>query len=150
MTRDRLTGVVLCVVSAVLLMSALQIRRVIPIGIGPGTFPIILASLLGLMGLVLILRRNVERDAAEDVLIVRTLSGLAIYFALALFTLLAFEAIGFAATGAIIIGLVGRMLGARWPLSVAAACIAPVAIHVVFVRAFSVPLPPGILGGVLP
>lgn len=168
MTRDRLTGVVLCGAGAVLLMSALQIRRVIPIGIGPGTFPIVLASLLGLLGLVLILRRPAtgpqdtgtqgtgaqgtgaqgtgERGAAPT----RTLSGLATYALLAAFTLAAFDRLGFVATGAIVVLAVGRLLGAGWPMLIAVAGIAPVVIHLVFVHAFSVPLPPGILDAVLP
>ncbi len=149
MTRDRLAGVVLCLASIVLLMSAWQIRRVIPIGIGPGTFPIILASLLGMMGFVLLLRRSVARDTSEDASYVQTLTGMSVYVVLAVFTLVALEPAGFIVTGTILIVATGWKLGAGWMPLLATACLAPATIHFLFVRAFSVPLPAGILNGVL-
>lgn len=149
MTRDRLAGVVLCLASIVLLMSAWQIRRVIPIGIGPGTFPIILASLLGIMGLVLLVRRSAARDTSEDASLVQTLSGMSVYVVLAVFTLLAMEPAGFILTGTILIIATGWKLGASWLPLIATASLAPATIHFLFVRAFSVPLPAGILNGVL-
>jgi putative tricarboxylic transport membrane protein len=148
-TRDRLAGLVLCLASIVLLMSAWQIRRVIPIGIGPGTFPIILASLLGMMGFVLLLRRSVPRDPSEDPSVVQTLAGMSAYVVLAVFTLLALEPAGFILTGTILIIATGWKLGARWVPLLATASLAPAIIHFLFVRAFSVPLPAGILDGVL-
>lgn len=149
MTRDRLAGVVLCLASIILLMSAWQIRRVIPIGIGPGTFPIVLASLLGLMGFVLLLRRTIVRDASEDASLRQTLTGMSAYLGLAVFTLLLLEPAGFILTGAIMIIVTGWMLSARWAPLIATACVAPAVIHFLFVRAFSVPLPAGILNGVV-
>jgi putative tricarboxylic transport membrane protein len=134
-------------------MSALQIRRVIPIGIGPGAFPIVLASLLGLLGLVLILRRPArvaQGTGGPSVAASRVLSGVAAYALLAAFTLAAFDRLGFVATGAIVVLAVGRLLGAGWAMLIAVAGIAPVLIHLVFVHAFSVPLPAGILDAVLP
>lgn len=149
MTRDQLAGVVLCLACIVLLMSAWQIRRVIPIGIGPGTFPIILASLLGIMGFVLLMRRSAAHETSGDASLVQTLTGVSAYVVLAVFTLLALEPAGFILTGAIIIIATGWKLGARWVPLLATASLAPATIHFLFVRAFSVPLPAGILNGVL-
>lgn len=150
MTRDRLLGVALCGASTVLLMSALQIRRVIPIGIGPGTFPLVLASALGVLGLILVIRRPPGDGVGLTAPSLRTLGALALYGGLVVFTLVAFRPLGFAATGAITMAAVGLMLGARAHVVAVAVCTVPPMIHLLFVHAFSVPLPAGLLAGVLP
>jgi len=149
-TRDRMIGAALCLGSVVLMLSALQIRRVIPIGIAPGTFPLLLSGLLGLLGVALVLRRPQVEPIAPAVPVARALSGLALYAALAVFTYVAFRPLGFVPVGAICMIAVGVRIGARWPALLAVAFLVPPAIHLLFVRVFSVPLPGGLLSGVLP
>lgn len=150
MTRDRLMGLLLCALSVVLILSAMQIRRVIPIGIGPGAFPVVLASALGILGLVLIIRSQPAFNPALTLPAGRTLAALAIYGGVAAFALLAFESLGFIVTGAITLIVVGRMLGAGWRALVTTAIVAPVTMHLIFERVFAVPLPAGIVSGILP
>lgn len=150
MTLDRLIGLGLGIVGCVLVLSALQIRRVIPIGIGPGTFPIVLAGLLSLLGVVMALRRapasapRVTRPEA------RSLAGLATFTAIAALVLIALEPLGFTATGAVVVVAAGRTLRATYRQVLPVALVAPVAIQVVFESVFSVPLPRGVLSGLFP
>ena len=150
LTRDRIIGLTLCIGSVVLMLSALQIRRVIPVGIAPGTFPLLLSGLLGLLGVVLILRPATEPEAASVLPGWRAVSGLALYAALAVLAYVAFRPLGFVLVGAICILAVGARLGARVSVLLPAAVVVPPLIHVLFVRVFSVPLPPGLLAGLLP
>ena len=150
MTRDRLIGLTLCIAGGILIVSALQIRRVIPIGIGPGAFPVVLAGLLAVLGLALMVRRTNLPAPRLSRLAPRTVAALALFIGISAFALLAFEPVGFVVTGAVIVVVVGRMLQARWPVLVPAALLAPLTIQVVFENAFSVPLPVGVLAGLVP
>lgn len=150
MTRDRLIGLALCASGIVCLLSAMQIRRVIPIGIAPGTFPMVLSVACCLLGSALLIRRTAAPGAPIEAPTARTLAALAAYGGLAVFTVWAFESVGFVVTGGVTLIVVGRMLGARWAVLLPAAVLAPLAIHALFQRAFAVPLPAGILAGMLP
>jgi len=150
MTRDRLIGLALCIAGCILVVSALQIRRVIPIGIAPGTFPIVLAGLLGGLGLVLMVRRTPPAAPRLSWPAARTMAALAVFIGMSAFALMAFERLGFAVTGAVIVLAVGRMLHAEWRMLIPAALLAPLTIQVVFENAFSVPLPAGVLAGLIP
>jgi len=150
MTRDRLIGLTLCIAGGILIVSALQIRRVIPIGIGPGTFPVVLAGLLGGLGLVLMFRSTTLAAPRLSRPAPRTMAALTLFIGMAAFTLLAFETLGFVVTGAVTVVAVGRMLHAGWRILIPAALLAPLTIQVVFENAFSVPLPAGVLAGLIP
>lgn len=150
MTRDRLIGLTLCIAGGILVVSALQIRRVIPIGIAPGTFPIILAGLLGGLGLMLMVRHTPATAPRLSWPATRTLAGLAVFVGVSAFALLAFERVGFVVTGALIVVVVGLMLHAGWRVLAPVALLAPLTIQLVFENAFSVPLPPGVLAGLIP
>lgn len=150
MTRDRLIGLGLGIAGGVLILSALQIRRVIPIGIGPGTFPVVLAGLLGLLGVILALRRTPAAAPLVTLPEDRTLAGMAMFAATGLFVLIGFEPLGFVPTGAIAVAAAGWMLGATWHQLLSVALVAPVLTQIVFESVFSVPLPRGIISSLFP
>jgi putative tricarboxylic transport membrane protein len=136
---------------------------------GPGFFPLVLTTALGVVAVALLLtaRRRRDRDrprtdkSALTALapresggdppveaphrthpwkLVATIGAFAVYIAL-------FERLGFVlATVGLLAFLFGALARYRWPIALVAGVLLALAAHLVFDRWLQVPLPPGILG----
>lgn len=153
---DRVTGSCLAVLGCVTVYGASQQPGVPGQDVGPSVFPMIIG--LGLIGCGAMVALRVGHSFEEPEEIIPAAPGEAApqppRFAewraflpplLLLFYVLAADALGFLLTAAVIALVVAFTLGARPKLALPLAVLAPVGIHLIFVKLLRVPLPEGLL-----
>jgi putative tricarboxylic transport membrane protein len=129
--------------------------------VGPNVFPVVVGAGLVLCGAMIALGvgSTIEREAdaelaahahADDI---ATPDNSRLMFALKtllppallIFYVLVVERLGFVPTAAVMVFLTSLAMGARLKLALPLALIAPVAVHLIFLKLLRVPLPPGLL-----
>ena len=116
---------------------------------GPAWFPGLVAGGLGLCGIGLIFAGAPQRGpwlAAPDwIHRPQPRAAVAALLAGLLCCILLLDVLGFHLTGAALLALWMRALGATWRLTLPVALVAPVLVHLAFYKALRVPLPWGLL-----
>jgi putative tricarboxylic transport membrane protein len=147
--NDAVTGAALVALGLVILWHIQGFPAMPGQKFGPAWFPGIVAAGLAICGAMLVVQgvrgrapilafgewTRRRRPVAGFVSIV---AGLAFY-------VLASSVLGFHLTALAVTLLWLRVLGARWPLSIAVAILAPIVIHIAFYKLLRIPLPWGVL-----
>lgn len=139
MSRDRAVGLMLAATGAVLGLAAGKYERGLLRNIGPGFFPILIASLLAALGVVIAARRAGDRiDSAAHVRSMRRLA--AVPSAVIAFALL-IESVGLvlAAMALVITSSCARAGGRRRDVALLALVLSLFAV-LIFIRGLGVPL----------
>jgi putative tricarboxylic transport membrane protein len=147
--NDALTGAALLALGLAILWHIQGFPEMPGQRFGPAWFPGIVAAVLAGCGLVLTVRgvRSGASWIALDEWTRRSrplagfasiIAGLALYVAVA-------DRLGFHLTGFILLIWWLRVLGARWPITIAMAIAAPLLLHLAFYKVLRVPLPWGVL-----
>jgi putative tricarboxylic transport membrane protein len=142
---DRIFGVILVALAASVALLAQNLD--VPLSyepVGPKAWPIVLAVLLALTGVLLTLRAEDGEHAVfpRGLLLNRVLAMIAAIGAYAV----AFEPLGFALSTWLITIALGRIFGGSWPKVVVAGGLLGVALYYGFDRLLGVTLPAGPLG----
>ena len=144
-----MTGAALVALAAVILWHIQGFPAMPGQKFGPAWFPGLIAIGLAICGALLVragLREHaplfampqwMQRPRASRA-VATVLAGLVAYILLA-------DALGFHITGALILALWMRALGASWRVTAAVAVIATVLVHLAFYKVLRVPLPWGVL-----
>jgi putative tricarboxylic transport membrane protein len=115
---------------------------------GPAWFPGLIASGLGICGLLLVVsgvRQGGPWLALPDwVFRRRPLAGVASVVVGLLFYILAADALGFHIVGIALLVFWMRLLGASWRVAIVVGLVATVAIHLSFYKILRIPLPWGL------
>jgi putative tricarboxylic transport membrane protein len=115
---------------------------------GPAWFPGLIASGLGICGLLLVvsgIRQGGPWLALPDwVFRRRPLAGVASVVVGLLFYILAADALGFHIVGIALLVFWMRLLGASWRVAIVVGLVATVAIHLSFYKILRIPLPWGL------
>ena len=116
---------------------------------GPAWFPGIAAAGLALCGLGLVyqgVRSRVPWIALDDwTRRRRPVAGFFAVIAGLVFYVVASNPLGFHLTGVLLLVAWLRVLGARWPVTIVVAIVAPIVIHLAFYKVLRIPLPWGVL-----
>jgi putative tricarboxylic transport membrane protein len=116
---------------------------------GPAWFPGLIATGLGICGVLLIATGLRERapwvSAPEWIRSPRARGGIAALLGGLLVYVLAADSVGFHITGVVLLALWMRLLGASWRVTVPVAIVATLVIHFSFYKLLRVPLPWGVL-----
>ncbi|MEJ1157950.1 tripartite tricarboxylate transporter TctB family protein [Prosthecomicrobium sp. N25] len=159
---DRLTGTALAVLGAAAFAGGSRLPPVPGQQVGPNVFPMVIGAGLVVCGLLIALKvgssfeEEHEVVAAEDGTVIseaeaerrmspaRRLSVL-IPPGLLLFYYFMVDRLGFVPTGFVMVLTTALALGARWRLALGVALLAPVGVHLIFLKLLRVPLPAGLL-----
>jgi putative tricarboxylic transport membrane protein len=123
--------------------------------VGPALFPTAVGICLGTSSAILLVRSlavsgpKVWFSASPDLRRRRTLLGFLITIAAVIFYLAASESLGFLPCSVLILIVLFAAYGVKLRFGVPLALVASLAIYAAFSRLLAVPLPPGILEGVL-
>ncbi|MDO5102051.1 MAG: tripartite tricarboxylate transporter TctB family protein [Lautropia sp.] len=113
--------------------------------IGPRVFPMIVAGLMGLCGLILLLRGGGQTEPNP--------SGANLRIALMVVVLVAyavlFELLGFVLATALMAMLLGHLFGGSWLKSALGGLVLGIALFLLFDKVLDVVLPTGLLGELL-
>ncbi|HEX2540410.1 MAG TPA: tripartite tricarboxylate transporter TctB family protein [Caldimonas sp.] len=151
---DAVWGVLFALLGAAVLVHVQGFPRIPGQNIGPGIFPGLVGSGLGICGLLLILRSWRRRRGAERARWVeapawmrsgRQVLAFAVLVGANLFYLLAVERLGFVLTAFAYLTALMWVLRVRWAVLLPIAAIATLLIHLAFSRLLKVPLPWGVL-----
>ena len=144
-----MTGAALAALAAAILWHVQGFPEMPGQRFGPAWFPGLVASGLAVCGVLLIAAGVRERSAWVAVpgwvRRHRPVLGVASVVAGLLFYILAADKLGFHLSGALLLALWMRILGASWRLALPLAVIATIAIHFAFYKLLRVPLPWGLL-----
>ena len=151
---DALLGGILLAFAAAVVAMAQGFPVLAGMDVGPGLFPTVVGTGLGLCGLVLIVqglaRRRAGRagpwvEAAPWMRSWRLGGNLAAVIAALVLYVLMSPVLGFHLTAVVLLLGLFLMLSVRWPLAVGFAVAVPLLIHYVFYTLLRVPLPWGVL-----
>jgi len=147
--NDAVTGAALVALGLVILWHIQGFPAMQGQKFGPAWFPGIVAAGLAVCGAILVARGMRSRAplavAGDWTRRGRPLAGFASVVAgLALYVVLS-NPLGFHLTGFLLLLAWLRILGARWPVSIAVAILAPILIHLAFYKLLRIPLPWGVL-----
>jgi putative tricarboxylic transport membrane protein len=146
MSNNRTLGAVALLMAAVLAIFGWGL--VAPFAyepVGPRAFPMITAVLIGICGLVLLIRGGGEAEPVGD----RTLWSLLILMATLFIYALAFERLGYVLSTLVMSAVVARLFGASWVQAGISGVILSVGSYLLFDHGLDVVLPTGILGGLI-
>ena len=147
--NDAVTGAALVALGLVILWHIQGYPEMQGQKFGPAWFPGIVAAGLAVCGAILV-ARGVRSHAplaiaGEWTRQARPLAGFASVIAgLALYVVLS-NPLGFHLTGFLLLLAWLRILGARWPVAIPVAVLAPILIHLAFYKLLRIPLPWGVL-----
>jgi len=111
--------------------------------LGPNAFPLIVAGIMGLCGIILVCQGGGQAEASPPgantriALMVLCIAAYAI----------AFEPLGFVLSTAAMTALIGRLFGGAWRWTIISGLIMGIAAFILFDRVLDVVLPQGILEG---
>ena len=142
---DRLAGLLLLGLAVWYGLTARGFEAMIGDPLGPATFPIVLAVPLGLLSLYLVARPDPEPDWARGRALLK--QGLALVAFVAYAYLL--EPLGFIVATLLGTALLAALLGARPRHAAATGVATALVLFVLFDILLGLPLPAGVLGGVL-
>ena len=147
--NDALTGAALLALGLVILWHIQGFPEMPGQRFGPAWFPGIIAAGLAACGVMLMVQ-GVRSHAPWVALDAwtrqkRPLAGFASVIAGLAFYVAVADPLGFHLTGFVLLLWWLRVLGARWPLTIAVAIAAPVLLHLAFYKLLRVPLPWGVL-----
>ncbi|NLA52342.1 MAG: tripartite tricarboxylate transporter TctB family protein [Alcaligenaceae bacterium] len=113
--------------------------------IGPKAFPLLIAVIMAICGLILTVKGGNEAEANTKSANLRILTMVA-YIVLYAFL---FNILGFVVSTALMTIFVGKLFGAKWLQAIIGGVVMSVLFFLLFDTALDVLLPQGILGGVL-
>lgn len=113
--------------------------------IGPKAFPLLIAVIMAICGLILTVKGGNEAEANTKSANLRILTMVA-YIVLYAFL---FNILGFVVSTALMTIFVGKLFGAKWLQAIIGGVVMSVLFFLLFDTALDVVLPQGILGGVL-
>ena len=113
--------------------------------IGPKAFPLLIAVIMAICGLILTVKGGNEAEANTKSANLRILTMVA-YIVLYAFL---FNILGFVVSTALMTIFVGKLFGAKWWQAIVGGVVMSVLFFLLFDRTLDVVLPQGILGGVL-
>lgn len=157
---DRVSGVLMIVLGALAIAGALQLPPMPGQDVGPAAFPIVVGAGLIITGLLVALglgarfeeeaiaelhAHETQPDSTEVERAGRGRWRVVIPPALLLFYVVAVDRLGFVPTAALIVLVASLGLRARPRLAVPLALVAPIVVHLLFMRLLRVPLPAGLL-----
>lgn len=153
---DKVTGVGLVALGGAALYGASLQPGVPGQDVGPGVFPAVIGFGLIGCGAMIALGVGHSFEAPEDVIPAAPGEALPqvprfaewrafLPLLLLIFYVLVADPLGFVPTAAMIALAAALALGARWKLALPVAVLAPIGIHLIFVKLLRVPLPDGIL-----
>ncbi len=147
--NDAVTGAALVALGAFILWHIQGFPAMQGQKFGPAWFPGIAAAGLAICGAMLVVQgvRSRQPWLAFDAWTRRTrpVRGFVAVIAGLAFYVVASNPLGFHLTGFVLLLAWLRILGARWPVSIAVALAAPVLIHLAFYKLLRIPLPWGVL-----
>ncbi len=154
--NERVLALALLGLSAFVIWEAMSFPKLAGMAIGPGLFPIVLASALGI-GAVLLLAASWRQTQAvafvtidpEARNLTSLMRGAAVFASCALFATFG-QALGFIVVGILALGGLLLAFGVRWKLAMTITIILVMTLNIFFVRVMRIPLPLGpldFLGG---
>ena len=147
--NDAITGATLAVLAVAILWHIQSFPAMPGQKFGPAWFPGLIAIGLAICGAALVRSGMRERSAwfalPQWTRERRPLVGIVTVLAGLVFYVLAVDALGFHITGALLLALWIRILGASWRTTILVAVVATVLIHLAFYKLLRVPLPWGVL-----
>ena len=147
--NDAVTGAILIALGLVILWHIQGFPAMPGQRFGPAWFPGVVAAGLAICGAMLV----VQGVRSGQALVAfagwtrrrRPVAGFISVIAGLLFYVLASNALGFHLTAIAVTLLWLRVLGARWPVAIPVAILAPLVIHLAFYKLLRIPLPWGVL-----
>lgn len=147
--NDRLLALVLLGLSAFVIWEAMSFPRMAGMAVGPGLFPIVLASALAVAAALLLATTWQTTRSVPAITIdpeVRNTSSvlraLAVFASCALFAGFG-QSLGFIIVGILALGMLLLAFGVRWPLAAAITVVLVIGLNLFFVRVMRIPLPLG-------
>jgi len=147
--NDAITGVALILLGVGILWHIQGFPAMSGQKYGPAWFPGIAAAGLALCGLALVyqgVKRRAPWMALDDwTRRRRPVAGFFAVIAGLAFYVVVSNPLGFHLTGVLLLVAWLRVLGARWPVTIVVAIVAPIVIHLAFYKVLRIPLPWGVL-----
>ena len=147
--NERLLALALLGLAAFVILEAMSFPRMAGMAVGPGLFPIVLASALAVAATLLLVTTWQTAGSVPAITIdpeVRNTSSvlraLAVFVSCALFAGFG-QSLGFIIVGILALGMLLLAFGVRWPLAIAITLILVIALNLFFVRVMRIPLPLG-------
>lgn len=141
--NNRILGVAALLVAAFLVWHGHALEAPVSYEpIGPRVFPMIVAGLMGLCGLILVIRGGGQTEANPPGANLRIALMVGVLVAYAL----VFEVLGFILATALMAMLIGHLFGGSWIRSALGGLVLGVLLFLLFDRGLDVVLPTGLLG----
>lgn len=147
--NERLLALALLGLSAFIIREAMSFPRMAGMAVGPGLFPIVLASALAVAATLLLATswhatRSVPAIAFDPEVrnASSVLRALAVFASCALFAGFG-QSLGFIIVGILALGILLLAFGVRWHLAATITLILVIALNLFFVRVMRIPLPLG-------
>lgn len=147
--NERLLALALLGLAVFVILEAMKFPRMAGMAVGPGLFPIVLASALAVAATLQLATAWRATRSVPAVIIdpdVRNvpslLRALAVFASCALFAGLG-QSLGFIIVGILALGMLLLAFGVRWPLAIAITLILVIGLNLFFVRVMRIPLPLG-------